>query len=861
MIDKETKQFEREEQSARSGYKKFKKQEERNEQIGNASSNVFGVSMLTARHEQIIKNIKRLAAKYEGSKCVPIKEALKRCIPSDIQGNEHNLINFDVWAYLGFKEVLDNLFNTNHHQNGKTYGKFGGDKNLTVRKSRSELEVWVGKVIRNEMSFTLIQAVFPAWFRVADKYAKHSFEGAIRSSPATWNTKMSISMNRFADKLEAEGDKTTAEFVRNRKVWSNDDCRVMGELVVEAVMMATHDLLISRTTQIDKKKRTDIVLTPEGEAVKAELADEVKKYAHDYLPMLIKPIPLTNEQLGGWLNPALQANEETSKGSIVLSDKHLEFINRQMRVKFEINPFTKQLIERLIKEEKQLGKFVYSVSDNTPSAATLLGITTDDPEERDRLFHSFSKTEQRDARRAAARAKNDAFKDGMRNVISNRIVNMAEELSNDEMFYIPMKYCFRGRMYSRVPFLSFQGTDAGKYLLRFYKKTPCDDYTLKWFKRGIANAGGQDKKTWEERERWFDKHILEIINVGKMLTNGDFSQAYDFLRSDFIDDPFCFAALANEFVKVFIEQTQDYTQCFVTIDASCSGTSIFNAWRLNTSGAAKTNLIDTVKPADIYMEVWYEIKKLLPSRAIRKVQIERVEASKLLRKMMKTTYVPASYASPKGEQLLKLKAFNDEHLKDAGIGFKDDEIKAIQQVWAEALDNVSSINSVVDWFRSRTKEAIKGGADEIVVTNSVGSRMTLKYPKTALHKVGVIGNPEAKTRRKSIHRDTDKPDLKKLLSSVTANVTHFTDAAALVEALWDCKTPFVAIHDAVGYPVGRDLEDGLKRLKEGLRDATRHNIWTNFLDENNLPHNHLTAPPVIGGLDLEDITKSNYIFS
>ena len=49
---------------------------------------------------------------------------------------------------------------------------------------------------------------------------------------------------------------------------------------------------------------------------------------------------------------------------------------------------------------------------------------------------------------------------------------------------------------------------------------------LKWFKRGIANAGGQDKKTWEERERWFDNNISDIVNVGKMLEGDNFSNAY-----------------------------------------------------------------------------------------------------------------------------------------------------------------------------------------------------------------------------------------------------------------------------------------------------------------------------------------------
>jgi len=340
----ETKQLEREEKSARSGYERFKKQEDRNEKIGNGSSTVFGGSLLTARHEQIIHNIQTITAKNVGSKCVPIKEALSRCTPTDVAGKEHDLINYDVWAYLGFREVLDNLFNTNRFVGTKISGKFGGDKNLTVAKSLSELELAIGKVIRNEMFFALMQAVFPKWFRVADKHAKHSFEGALRSSPATWNTKMSISLNRFADKLEAEGDLATAEFVRNRKVWTNDECRVMGELVVAAVLAANADILTTHTYQLGKKKRTEIILTAAGVEMKEALAEEVKKYAHDLLPMLMTPIPLTNEQLGGWLNPALQEKESWSKGSIVLSDKHLEFINRQMQVEFEINPFTHQLM-------------------------------------------------------------------------------------------------------------------------------------------------------------------------------------------------------------------------------------------------------------------------------------------------------------------------------------------------------------------------------------------------------------------------------------------------------------------------------------------------------------------------------------
>ena len=125
------------------------------------------------------------------------------------------------------------------------------------------------------------------------------------------------------------------------------------------------------------------------------------------------------------------------------------------------------------------------------------------------------------------------------------------------------------------------------YLLRFHKRTTIDDRTAHWLKIGIANAGGCDKQCWDDRLKWFDKNKEQIINVGKMLSTGSFSQAYEFLTQDNIDDPFCLAALANEYVKIFVDQTQTYSQVFVLIDASCSGTSIFNAWRLNKQGALK----------------------------------------------------------------------------------------------------------------------------------------------------------------------------------------------------------------------------------------------------------------------------------
>ena len=370
--------------------------------------------------------------------------------------------------------------------------------------------------------------------------------------------------------------------------------------------------------------------------------------------------------------------------------------------------------------------------------------------------------------------------------------------------------------------------------------------------------------------QWFDKNKDAVIAVGRMMDdNADFSSAYEFLSQDFIDEPFAFAALANEYVKVFVDKTQDYTQCYVCVDASCSGTSIYNGWRRNLNGARLTNLVATDSPADIYMEVWNEIKRIAPPGTFRPEHIKKLEKSKLIRKMMKTTYVPAQYASPKQEQLKNLSNFN-KNLEKKKLEFTDEELSKLKELWVIALDEVSSIMTVVKWFQERSREALATN-NEIYYRSSNGSLMTLKYPKTTKKKVRTCGvgsgsyldkrNP--KYDQESYSVPTDEVETRKILNSVTANVTHMTDAAALCEALWNWEqSPFIGIHDAAGFPCGKHLDDAVARLKEGFITAVQYDVWNAFRAENNLPLNSQTVGPVIGDLtDWDLVRKSTYLYS
>ena len=274
-----------------------------------------------------------------------------------------------------------------------------------------------------------------------------------------------------------------------------------------------------------------------------------------------------------------------------------------------------------------------------------------------------------------------------------------------------------------------------------------------------------------------------------------------------------------------------------------------------------TNLVDTDSPADIYTEVWLEIKRTVPDGTFRPSHIKRLEKLKLIRKMMKGAYVPAQYASPVSEQKRNLKAFNRK-LEKNNLHFTDEEMDVLCETWVTALDEVSSINTVVKWFKERTKEALAQN-DEISYTTSNGSRMTLRYPKTKLQRVQVFGYGSAEYKRDYQSTTTDEVDRRRMLNGVTANITHATDAAALCEALWNWEaTPFIAIHDAIGIPPSTHLDDAVMRLKDGLISATQYSVWDAFRDDNGLDKTPLNHPPVIGDLDdWEMVRRSKYLYS
>ena len=861
MIDNYAKQIEREKHSHLVGKEKYDKNNEKNKRIGNASNNDFGLYIKKHLLGEVVVKVEELTKKTIGSRARELPLILEKCLKATKDGTTTDFFNSEQAAFLAIQMTLDTALNPNKIDR-KEKRDHGGDKKLLQKKTLTELEFHIGEIIQKQIALNYIQKIFPGWFRKKEQEAKQRNVGGAKATTSQWNYRMDKSMRDFADYLYEEGRDEDAEIVNNRKCWTRRECSVIGSLILKCVFEVMGDYLtvidgIRRSNKGKPHKIKEVVLTDAGKKKEQAITTFVGEYMYDVLPMLVEPNPVTNDNSGGYITDILQEKEEKIAGSIHLSDKHLEFINRQARRRFEINPFIHQLLNKLYDEKLQLGKFKCHKIETIDIAATLGLAAMGKCPEQDIAIKNHPDYHKIKAEASKQYDLNEVYQSD--NDLCKTLIRKADEIANDEYNYYPMKYDFRGRIYTRVPFISYQSADCGRYLIRFHEQTPIDNRTKYWLQIGIANAGGADKVSWDKRVDWFETHYDEIINVGKMFDGGDFDRAYDFLSR--VEDPFCLAALANEFVKVFVDKTQEYTQVYVFIDCSCSGTSIFNAWRRNLHGAKLTNLVETSEPADIYMEVWREMKRLAPDDLFPSYRIKKLEKSPLLRKMMKEGYVPAQYASPSNEQHQRMKRFNKNKLKPKGLAFKDEEMKVFCKLWDEALNKVSSINTVIAWFQARIKEIVNEGKTEVKYTTANGSVMTLKYPKIKTRQVRTFHYGSANYRTVDEQKLLDEMNTKKMSSSITANITHSTDATALCAALWDWEKPFVSLHDAVGMPPGKLVDIGTRRLKEGLVEACRHSVWDAFRIANDLPLSPHSAPPIIGDLDLEDILTSNYLFA
>ena len=284
------------------------------------------------------------------------------------------------------------------------------------------------------------------------------------------------------------------------------------------------------------------------------------------------------------------------------------------------------------------------------------------------------------------------------------IMEIADEMRDYERFFFVWRMDFRGRIYPQQTLLHPQSGDIPKSLLLFAKRRPLGESGLRWFMIHGANVYGEvDKRPFDERIAWIEKHEKEIV-----------ASAEDFENTIFwkqADDPFKFLAFCFEYARYKKDPENFLTSLPIAIDGSNNGFQHISTLLRDSEGARRVNVLPayddndkTMIVSDIYKDVAERLKENLEKRvkSLQKTMQERAEDYKkdngIVRKRSFCYEIEYEYYADllaevlesieadklKGNGYFLSRIFEEKKIKDFSLLTKNDLAK--YEKWANKLE-------------------------------------------------------------------------------------------------------------------------------------------------------------------------------
>ena len=179
-------------------------------------------------------------------------------------------------------------------------------------------------------------------------------------------------------------------------------------------------------------------------------------------------------------------------------------------------------------------------------------------------------------------------------------LSVVHQVRDYEKIYYPYMFDYRGRVYSKVNFLTPQGIHYVKAMLEFGEGKYLDTNGVHWLKIHTANVYGMDKLPYNERIEWFDNNYDMIVRVG----TSPLEYTADWV---WCDSPFEFIAACIAF-KDHLSGEMVYLP--IQLDATCSGIQMYSGLLRDKPGAEAVNVIGSSRN-DIYQIVADKVNNYL----------------------------------------------------------------------------------------------------------------------------------------------------------------------------------------------------------------------------------------------------------
>lgn len=706
-------------------------------------------------------------------------------------------MDVQVVAFIALRKVLDTFSQSMPYQ---------------------RVSILVGREVEMEKKLTELKEQDPDRYRMTQRYIAGSKARKYRRTVLNY----------------AFGKSMTVEY----EPWAEADCLHLGQKLIELAMESCGIFHLVQVPSQKVKGKTmfqsthySLEPTPSCREWVERHKDHASMMYPDYLPTLIEPKPWEGAGGGGYYSDALPRLSLVKTGNL----GYLEALDKRIQA---------GEMDTVINAVNALQNTGWSINSTVFEVASYLWDETDGgvaglpPRDGYRLppcpTCGADLTDTAAARVCHAcldalpledfnEWKKEAFRIRELNIslFGQRIgvaktLTMAARFKDEPRFFFPYQLDFRGRIYAVPSYLTPQGTDLAKGLLRFAEGKPLGTMqAVRWLAIHGSNCFGNDKVSLDDRHSWALQHQQEILAVA--------ADPYGNTWWHEADEPFCFLAFCLEWAGYVREGLDFVSHIPVAMDGTCNGLQIFSLILRDKVGGFAVNLLPAAKPQDIY--------QIVADKVIDKLKADAADPAKdaiVTTKEGKAFYNPAKSAAilldmginrkttkrqvmvlPYGGTRESCREYSEEWVKDTiRNGYpqlpEDVSIRGLSyylstHVWDAIGETVIAARDAMKYLQDMA--GVMNKLDlPIKWTTPAGFPVVQKYMDKKARRIETkIGD---KIIKLSIDEPSDSLDKPKQKSAISPNYVHSLDAAALMKTVNGCLAQdignFAMIHDSYG---------------------------------------------------------------
>lgn len=543
-----------------------------------------------------------------------------------------------------------------------------------------------------------------------------------------------------------------------------------------------------------------------------------------YRPMLVPPVPHTDEIAGGCL--MMDRRKPTVGGISKASQECLDAINTLQCTEWSINERVLEVMETIYKRN--------STECNMPAYNF----------EEFTFLRPYPENGTTEEKIAWKRDKEDQYakwyKEVQKRAQMEIRLNLAKKLVKTSFFYHAYTMDFRGRAYTVTEMLSPQSGDFDRGLIKFATPVRVTREGMYWLMVHVANCCDgmsfdgdkvSDKDTFDNRVRWVKRQEKNLRKI--------FEDPYT--ETSWMDNETkkknpSFQRLAAIFDFITAIDT-GYSSIPVQLDGSCNGSQHWSAIMRDADLAAKVNVAPTDKPGDLYQLVADTATEICGEGKTKWHEIfyEHWEQS-IPRKVVKRSTMCDAYGIT--DHGIRRYCREEGHLEWVEDGTdKTQAVNELASIIRQALDGaLQSANTGKVFLQDLTELCVAHGKHASWITPT-GFRVVNRY---TLDRVKVLDTHLYRNSRLQLStvEDTKDPALNLAVQAVPPNYIHSIDAAHMMKTInrmdQEGVPSYSMIHDSFGchcsfVPIMREAltetfyeiqqEPLLKRFKEDIEDV------------------------------------------